>query len=55
LLGTAVFVNWLARHDFSISSLPAGMSIWIHAWAALAAGFALTEIMGLFGYYRDMR
>jgi protein-S-isoprenylcysteine O-methyltransferase Ste14 len=55
LLGTAVFLNWVARHDFDLNALPADMSIWVYAWAALAAGFVLTEIMGLFGYYKDMR
>ena len=55
LLGTAVFLNWLARHDFDMAALPANMTGWIYAWVALAAAFALTEIMGLFGYYRDMR
>lgn len=55
LLGTAVFLNWLARHDFDLNALPADMGIWVYAWAALAAGFVLTEIMGLFGYYKDMR
>jgi hypothetical protein len=55
LLGTAVFLNWVARHDFDLNALPADMGIWVYAWAALAAGFVLTEIMGLFGYYKDMR
>lgn len=55
LLGTALFLNWLARHDFDMAALPAGWFGWVYAWIALAAAFALTEIMGLLGYYKDMR
>ena len=55
LLGTAVFVNWLARYDFDIAALPAETFGWVYAWSALAATFCLTEVMGLFGFYRDMR
>jgi protein-S-isoprenylcysteine O-methyltransferase Ste14 len=55
LLGTSVFLNWLARYDFQISAIPAESTHWLWAWGALAAGFALTEILGLFGYYKDMR
>jgi len=28
---------------------------WIYAWVTLAAAFAMTEVLGLFGYYKDMR
>jgi hypothetical protein len=55
LLGTAVFLNWLARHEFKMSALPADMIGWIYAWVTLAAAFAMTEVLGLFGYYKDMR
>ena len=55
LLGTAVFFNWFARMDFQLSAIPADMWGWVYAYAALAAAFALTEVMGLFGYYKDMR
>lgn len=55
LLGTCVFANWIARYDFSLAALPADQFHWVYAWAALAAAFALTEIAGLFGYYKDMR
>lgn len=55
LLGTALFLNWIARADFQMSSIPADMWNWVYAYAALAGAFALTEIMGLFGYYKDMR
>lgn len=55
LLGTALFLNWLARHDFQWDALPQHSMIWAYAWAALALAFALTEVMGLFGYYKDMR
>lgn len=55
LLGTAVFANWMARYNFNIAALPADQLHWVAAWGALAAGFALTGTMGLFGYYKDMR
>ncbi len=55
LLGTALFLNWVARTGFDCSAIPADMWLWVYAYAALAAGFALTELAGLFGYYKDMR
>ncbi|MEQ1687183.1 MAG: isoprenylcysteine carboxylmethyltransferase family protein [Sphingopyxis sp.] len=55
LLGTALFLNWIARMDFTIDAIPAGMWHWVTAYGALAGAFVLTEVMGLLGYYKDMR
>lgn len=55
LLGTAVFLNWIARFDFDFAAIPAGAWTWVWAYAALAGAFLLTEILVWTGYYKDMR
>lgn len=55
LLGTALFLYWIARYGFNFAALPADMGHWVWAWGALAAAFLFTEVLGLFGYYKDMR
>jgi protein-S-isoprenylcysteine O-methyltransferase Ste14 len=55
LLGTALFLYWLARQGFDLSAVAAGERWILWGWGTLAAAFLLTEIGSWTGYYRDMR
>jgi protein-S-isoprenylcysteine O-methyltransferase Ste14 len=55
LLGTALFLYWLARRDFDFAGVAANENWILWSWGALAATFLLTEIGVWTGYYRDMR
>lgn len=55
LLGTALFLYWLARNGFDIGGIGPDRQWILWSWGALAGAFLLTEIGSWVGYYRDMR
>jgi protein-S-isoprenylcysteine O-methyltransferase Ste14 len=54
LLGTAVFLTWFARLDFSIRAVPAEQWGWAYAYGALVLAFAVSEAMRIGGYFKEL-
>lgn len=54
LLGTAVFLTWLARLDFSFAAIPAEQCVWAYAYAVLVIAFAVSEVMRIGGYFKEL-
>ncbi len=54
LLGTAVFLTWFARLDFSFTAIPAEQWVWAYAYGALVMAFAVSEAMRIGGYFKEL-
>jgi hypothetical protein len=54
LLGTAVFLTWFARLDFNATAIPAEQWVWAYAYGALVIAFAISEVMRIGGYFKEL-
>ena len=54
LLGTAVFLTWFARLDFSFAAIPAEQMGWAYAYGALMMAFAVSEVLRISGYFKEL-